>query len=139
MKTKDRTWDSIAVGERASLEHVVTAEDVDSFAVISGDHNPLHTDATYARKTQFKKRVVHGMYLAALVSQLVGMHLPGKRALLMKESLEFKKPVHIDDVIRVEGHVTAKSDSTKILTIDISISVGSTHVAGGVVSVRVLV
>src|SRR3990167_3301720 len=109
MNTADRTFESIAIGENASLNHTITAEDVHAFAVVSGDHNQLHVDDAYAKATSFGQRVVHGMFLGALVSQLVGMHLPGKRALLMKESLEFKKPVHIGDTVTVSGTVLAKS------------------------------
>lgn len=134
----DREFASIAVGESASFEHHVTADDVDTFATISGDSNPLHVDDAYAKATSFGKRVVHGMFLCALVSQLVGMHLPGKRALLMKESLEFSKPVYIGDTVSVSGTVGAKSESTRILSIDISITAGGNTVAEGAVSVRVL-
>src|SRR3989344_3381090 len=108
MKARDRSFGSISVGERASIEHIVTEDDVRTFAKLSGDQNPLHTDEAYAKQTAFGGRVVHGMFLAALVSQLVGMELPGKRALLLKASFEFKKPVHIGETLHIEGTVGAK-------------------------------
>lgn len=138
MKAKDHSFESIAVGDQASIEHLVTEEDMRSFEALSGDQNPLHVDEAYARQTSLGTRVVYGMFLAALVSQLVGMHLPGKRALMLKESLEFKKPVHIGELIRITGVVNAKSDSTQILTLDITAEVRGTTVAVGSVSVRVL-
>jgi acyl dehydratase len=132
----DRTFESIAVGDRATLRHAVTHKDIAGFAALSGDHNPLHVDAAYAASTPFGKVVVHGFFLGSLVSQLVGMQLPGKRALLMKEALEFKEPVFVGDTVAIEGEVTAKSESTHILTIDIQIHVESKKVATGVLFIR---
>src|SRR3989344_227582 len=110
----DRAFASISVGEAASFEKIISEDDVRAFAVLSGDYNPLHMDDAYARSTSFGARVVHGMLLAGLVSRLIGMQLPGKRALLMKESLEFKKPVYIGDTVTVEGTLTRVSPATHI-------------------------
>ena len=133
----DRAFASISVGEAASFEKIISEDDVRAFAVLSGDYNPLHMDDAYARSTSFGARVVHGMLLAGLVSRLNGMQLPGKRALLMKESLEFKKPVYIGDTVTVEGTLTRVSPATHIVELDIHIQVGGTLVATGNVHVQV--
>ena len=133
----DRAFASISVGEAASFEKIISEDDVRAFAVLSGDYNPLHMDDAYARSTSFGARVVHGMLLAGLVSRLIGMQLPGKRALLMKESLEFKKPVYIGDTVTVEGTLTRVSPATQIVELDIHIQVGGTLVATGNVHVQV--
>ena len=135
---REVVYASLVEGEQASFSHLITEADVDIFASLSGDHNPLHTDDTYAATTQFGKRVVHGMLLGSLVSRLVGMHLPGRYALLVKETLEFKKPVLIGDTVMVTGTLTRKSDATKLIDIQVVIAVGDTVVTRGEVMVRML-
>ena len=134
---EDRAFDSLKVGDKASFERTISDDDVRAFADLSGDYNPLHTDDSYARTTEFGNRVVYGMFLGALVSRLVGMHLPGKRALFMKESLEFKKPVYIGDTVRVEGVITSASNATRIIELDIRLSTEKGLVAAGQAHVRV--
>lgn len=133
----DRSFASLSVGETASFEKIVSEENVQTFATLSGDHNPLHADDTYAGSTPFGQKIVHGMFLGALVSRLLGMQLPGKRALLMKESLEFKKPVHIGDTIMVEGIIVRTSPATHIVELDVRIRVGETLVVAGNAHVQV--
>ena len=134
----DRSFESIRVGETVSREHLITDELIMRFASLSGDHNPLHTDSSYAASTEFGTTVAHGMLLGAFVSELVGMELPGARCLLMKESLEFKKPVFANDAIVVTGTVLHKSVATSILEIAISIMRGADIVAAGTVHTKVI-
>lgn len=133
-----RTFDSISIGDAASVERTIRAEDVRTFAEVSGDYSPLHVDDTYVRTTVFGKRVVHGAFISSLVSQLVGMRLPGKYALLMRESLEFKKPAFIDDTIVVAGTVITKSEATKIIELAITVTRGEDVIATGSAHARVL-
>ena len=107
----------IAVGSRASFSHRITVEDVDRFAQLSGDMNPLHTDEDYASKTTFGQRVVHGMFLASLLSRMVGMYLPGRRCLYLSQSLDFVQPVFIGDTVRVSVEVLQKQEATKTLVL----------------------
>jgi 3-hydroxybutyryl-CoA dehydratase len=137
IQAEDKPFDSLRVGVTASFTQVITNESVQAFADVSGDYSPLHMDDAYASTTAFGERVVHGMLLGALVSRLVGMQLPGTRALLLKESLQFKKPVHIGDTVQVEGTVTSVSQATHIIELAIQIRVGDTVVAIGQVSVQV--
>jgi phosphate acetyltransferase len=137
MKAADRDFSSISVGEEASFTHTITAIEVDTFGALSGDLNPLHMDEDYARSTSHRERVVHGMFLGALMSRLVGMQLPGKRALLVRQSLDFKKEVHIGDVVTVHGCVKSKSESTRLLEVAIILQRMTEKVATGSVYVRV--
>ena len=136
-KAARRTFESLEVGESAQISRRIEAKDVDAFASLSGDYNPLHVSDEYGSRTPFGKRVVHGMFLGALVSQLVGMQLPGESALLVKETLQFVKPVHIGDTVDVSARVASKSVATCILEIEIVISVLGDTVATGVVHVLV--
>jgi len=133
-----RTFSSLEVGETASMERRITSNDVNAFAELSGDYNPLHVDEAFAASALFGKRVVHGMFLGSLVSQLVGMKLPGRYALLLKVELEFKKPAFIDDTVIVRGTLTTKSMATKIIEIKVSITREQELVTTGKVHVQVL-
>ena len=134
---EDRSFASLQVGDTATFEYRISEDNVRAFADLSGDQNPLHMDDVYARTSAYSGRVVHGMFLGALVSRLIGMHLPGKRALLMKESLTFKKPVYSGDTVRLEGVVVQTSEATQSITVDIRVHVGDVLVATGEVHVHV--
>ncbi len=136
-EAQDRPLASLRVGETASFEHTISEADVRAFADLSGDHSPLHIDDVYAHASAYAGLVVHGMFLGALVSRLVGMHLPGKRALLLAESLTFKKPVYIGDTVHVEGVIAHVSDATQSITVDIRIHAGGVLVAAGEVHAQV--
>ena len=115
-------------------EFLVTVDEdmVERFANLSGDFNPLHMDEDYAKSTRFQKRVVHGMLLASFFSRLVGMHLPGKKALYLLQNLKFKNPAFIGDQLKVTGRVTSVSEQLKIITMETTIlnSKGQTLVEG---------
>lgn len=105
MDLRDLAFEDIAVGDRAELEWQPIAADIDAFAILSGDHNPLHVDSEYARAQGFPDRVAHGMLLAAKVSALVGMVLPGRRCLLLDYELSHPNPVFAGDRVTVRGEV----------------------------------
>ena len=95
---------------------------VNDFANISGDFSPIHMDETYAKSTTFQKRVVHGMLLASFFSRVDGMYLPGKHALYFSQNIEFHNPCFIGDKVKIFSKVIDKSDSTKILKIESTIT-----------------
>lgn len=105
MRIRELAFDDIAVGDVAELDWQPRAEDIDAFAALSGDHNPLHMDAEYARAHGFADRVVHGLMLGAKVSALVGMLLPGRRCLLLDYSLAHPNPVYAGDPVRFRAEV----------------------------------
>ena len=121
-ESKNLNFEDIAIGDESHFSVKLTAEKLEHFASLSGDHNPLHMDEEYAKKSQFQQRVCHGMLLSSFFSQLVGMHMPGKRCLYLSQNLNFLHPCFIDDEILVKGVVIEKSDSTKILGIQTTIS-----------------
>lgn len=101
----------LAVGQTAELEFQISNELVSSFVAITGDANPLHTDVEFAKRRGFDGIVAHGMLLGSFVSTLVGVHLPGKNALLHGVKLGFHQPVQVGDVVRLRGEVTHLSDA----------------------------
>jgi len=133
----DRTFESLVIGEEASLERVIEASDIDAFASVSGDYSSLHVDETYASTTPFEHRVVHGMLLGAYMSSLIGMQLPGKSALLVRESLEFKKPAYIGTKIKVSVKLVSKSEATRLIELATSITSEGVLLAEGSATVQV--
>ncbi len=135
------SFEEIDVGMERSFRHTVTEQDQDRFATLSGDRSPLHTDEVYASGTSYGRRIVYGMYLGALTSRLIGMHLPGRRSLCLAQSLEFTAPVYIGDEVEVSGEVRQKQESTKTLVLRVTIFAGEDRVlvVRGKAHVRILV
>ncbi len=111
------TFEKISVGYSKEFLIKIDSEMLRNFANISGDFNPLHMDPDYAKTTQFKQQVCHGMLLSSYFSKLIGMHIPGKNALYFSQSLNFRSPCFIGDVVIVKGKVLEKHETTKMITI----------------------
>lgn len=94
----------LAVGMTDAYERIVTAADVQMFAEVSGDHNPVHLDEEFARTTRFEGRIVHGMLSASFISTAIASRLPGPGTIYLTQNLSFRAPVRIGD--RVEARVT---------------------------------
>lgn len=137
-KAKIKSFSDISIGDTASFERLIEIDDLLRFSELSGDYNPLHLDSDYASRTEFGEQVVYGMLLGAWVSRLVGMELPGAKALLLKESMEFKKPAKIGDKLLISGKVTHKSQSGQLVELAINIHRQSDLLAVGSVYVKVL-
>lgn len=104
-------------GRTESVSRGITAEDVAAFAAISGDHNALHVDEEFAARTEFRRRVAHGFLHASLLSQLIGMKLPGRGALYLSQTLDFCHPVYIGDTVEARGTVESVDRATRILSL----------------------
>jgi len=102
----DYGWQDLAVGLGATFEVLITAQMLDDFARLSGDYNPLHMDPAFARAAGFPGRVVFGLLTASFYSRLVGMYLPGKRALLHGVNAEFKNPAQTGDCLTISGEIS---------------------------------
>jgi len=94
------------IGDSFSFEKYISVEDVRQFAEIVGDLNPIHLDAEFAEKTFFKKRIVHGAFLAGLISKILGMDFPGQGTVYISQNSVFKRPVYVDTTVKVEVKVT---------------------------------
>ena len=87
------------VGQTASSAKTISETDVYLFAGITGDFNPMHVNEEFARQTQFKGRIVHGMLSVGLLSGLMAMQLPGPGSIYLGQEIKFLKPVRIGDTI----------------------------------------
>jgi acyl dehydratase len=106
-----------ASATKASFEVTVTSEMMDRFYEISGDNNPLHMDANFARERGFADRVVYGMLTSSFYSTLAGVYLPGKYCLLHSVDSSFHAPVFVGDKLTVSGVVKIKYETTKTIEI----------------------
>ena len=94
-------FEDLQIGQRETLMKTVMATDVVGFAQLTGDHNPIHLSDHFARKTRFGGRIAHGLYTASLISAVLGMRLPGPGAVYISQTLNFRGPVRIGDVVAV--------------------------------------
>jgi 3-hydroxybutyryl-CoA dehydratase len=101
----EKSIDQIAVGDHASFSRVMEAAVVDAYADLILDHSPLHVDDEYARTTPMGRRVVHGMLLSSHFSSIVGMLLPGRRALLSEVTSTYASPVFVGDRVTFSARV----------------------------------
>ena len=115
---ENRTFDEIEVGATATLERTLSREDIELFAVMSGDVNPAHVDDEYAQSDMFHKIVAHGMWGASLISALLGTKLPGPGAIYLEQTLRFRGPVTIGDTITVSVTVAKKDPERHRISLD---------------------
>lgn len=90
---------SLNVGDCASISNIFSSEDVENFASVSKDTNPIHLDDAAAAESIFGQRVVHGKLVASLFSALIGVQLPGKGSIYLGQTLSFKAPVFINEKV----------------------------------------
>jgi len=97
--------EELEVGMTRHLQKVVTDEDIEMFAQVSTDRNPVHLDDDYAQDTIFEGRIAHGMLTAGLISAVIGEQLPGHGTVYLGQSLKFLAPVRPGDLVRAEVEV----------------------------------
>ncbi len=97
--------EDIEMGMTRYVRKVITDRDIEKFAEISTDHNPVHLDDEYARDTIFEGRIAHGMLTAGLVSAVIGEQLPGHGTIYMSQNLKFLAPVRPGDLVHAEVKV----------------------------------
>jgi 3-hydroxybutyryl-CoA dehydratase len=123
--------EDIEVGRTAERTHVVTAEDIDRFAEVSGDFNPLHMDEAYAAQTPFKSRIAHGMLSGAYISAALAGELPGAGSVYLSQSLNFKRPVRIGDEVLTRIRIESIDEARARLTISTVCKVRNKTVTDG--------
>ncbi len=97
--------EDIEMGMMRYVRKVVTDEDIEMFAKVSTDHNPVHLDDSYAQDTIFEGRIAHGMLTAGLISAVIGEQLPGHGTIYMGQTLKFLAPVRPGDMVVAEVEV----------------------------------
>ncbi|HPE60296.1 MAG TPA: MaoC family dehydratase [Thiolinea sp.] len=96
----------LKVGDKVSITRTFSEQDVRDYARLSMDTNPVHLDAAYAAATQFRERIVHGMFVGSLFTAMLGTQLPGEGSIYVSQSLKFKLPVHLDEAVTGTVEIT---------------------------------
>src|SRR5256884_9251537 len=100
-------FEDLSIGMSESLSKTIASSDVVGFAQLTGDRNPIHLSEHFAAKTQFGRRIAHGLYTASLISAVLGTRLPGPGAIYISQTLNFRAPVRIGDTVLVTVTVAA--------------------------------
>jgi len=115
---ENKTYDEIQVGDTASITRTLKPEDIQLFAVMSGDINPAHVDPEYASNTMFHEVIAHGMWGGALISTVLGTLYPGPGTIYIAQTLKFMRPVTLGDIVTVSVTVLEKFDRNRHVTLD---------------------
>lgn len=123
--------EDLEIGMSRHLRKQVTDRDIELFAEVSTDHNPVHLDDAYARDTMFHGRIAHGMLTAGLISAVIGEQLPGHGTVYLGQSLKFMAPVRPGDQVLAEVTVSAIDIAKRRVTLETRCLVGDTVVLKG--------
>ncbi len=115
---ENRTYDEIRIGDTATLVRTLRPEDIQLFAIMSGDVNPAHVDPEYARSSLFREVIAHGMWGGALISTVLGTQFPGPGTLYIDQTMHFSRPVGLGDTITVRLTATRKFDHNHHILFD---------------------
>lgn len=110
------------VGEKAQRSLTLTQEHVETFAKLTGDYNPLHFDADFARQTRFGGLVVQGGLTTGLLHALVAMDLPGPGSVFLSQNWKFTAPVFIGDTITAQAEVTSVHATKPVVQLKVTIT-----------------
>ncbi len=105
---RDVKFADIKVGDTASMSKTISEYDVYAFAGLTGDFNPVHVNAEFAKDTMFKGRIAHGMLSVGMISAVLGTSLPGVNTIYLAQELSFKAPVKIGDTVTATVEVLEK-------------------------------
>jgi acyl dehydratase len=125
------TYDSLSVGDSYRVSRTITAEDVQAFATVTGDDNPLHLDPEYAAGTRFGRPVVHGVLILGLASKVLGRDFPGHGSVAVSLSARFLRPVPVGEEVTVEVRVAEKLERHRHVRIKLYVYLGTKLCVGG--------
>jgi len=111
-----------ALGERAERSMRVTDEQIEAFAKLSGDRNPVHFDDAFAKRLGFEGHIAHGAVTAALLSAVLGMDLPGPGSVFLEQRIRFLKPVRPGETITAALEVVRVREDKPIITLTASVT-----------------
>jgi len=106
------------LGQQATISRSFTEQDVKDFARLSGDFNPIHVDPEFAKTTIFGQRIVHGVLVSSLFSNLLAEKVPGKGSIYLGQTYKFKKPVFLDQTVTALVEVISVREDKPIVTLN---------------------
>lgn len=130
-------FEDLTIGQTDAFSKTVSTEDIQGFAEVSGDRNPVHLDADYAATTPFKGCIAHGILTASFISTVIGTQMPGPGCIYVSQNLKFKAPVRPGDEVKAICTVTGLNEKRKFASIQTQCFVGETLVVDGEATVMV--
>jgi 3-hydroxybutyryl-CoA dehydratase len=115
--SRDWSWEELHVGQTCEVEHVLSRNHYEHFLGISGDVSPIHADVEAAKRYGFRGMITHGGMLAGYVSHMVGMHLPGKRAMSLSTELRYLKPCYLEDRVVLVAEISQKVEANRVIVL----------------------
>jgi 3-hydroxybutyryl-CoA dehydratase len=132
-----RFIEDLEVGMSEEFVKIVSGSDIELFADVSGDTNPLHLDEDYAATTMFRTRIAHGMLTASYISTILGTRLPGPGCIYLSQSIRFKAPVRPGDEVTARAVLCELDRPRRRATFTCECLVGDVLVLDGVAEVLV--
>lgn len=129
--TEGYFYEDLEIGMSHEEVHTITENDIQKFAEVSGDFNPLHMDDAFAKETVFGQRIAHGALTASYISGILGNNLPGPGAIFVGLSMRFRRPVFIGSEVTVRAEVSNKNPKGNRVTLKVECSVEGKRVITG--------
>jgi 3-hydroxybutyryl-CoA dehydratase len=130
-------FEDLSLGMTHETHHVITEKDIELFAEVSGDRNPLHMDEEFAKKTAFGQRIAHGALTASYISGILGNDLPGPGSIFVGLNMRFRRPVYIGSNVIVRVEVTEMIERGNRVTLKVSCNVDGKAAISGEAKVMV--
>ena len=108
------SYEQLEVGQKSNSQRQVSQTDIEMFAAVSGDCNPVHLDAEFAASTAFKSPKAHGMLSGALISAAIALNLPGPGSIYLEQQLSFLRPIKPGDLLNIELEVLEKLPKNRV-------------------------
>ena len=105
-------------GDTAEITRTIEQADVQAFADLTEDHNPIHVDESFAKTTRFGRRIAHGMLTASLISSVLASKLPGEGSVYLGQTLQFVAPVFPGDEITARVTVREIREDKPVLKLE---------------------
>ncbi len=130
-------FEDLSIGMSHETHHVITENDIELFAQVSGDRNPLHMDDEFAKQTPFGQRIAHGALTASYISGILGNNLPGPGSIFTGLSMRFRRPVFIGSEVVVRVVVSEMLPRGNRVTLKVSCNVDGKAAISGEAQVMV--
>ena len=124
-------YEDLQIGQAHETVHTITENDIQRFAEVSGDFNPLHMSDEFAAGTIFGKRIAHGALTASYISGILGNNLPCPGAIFVGLSMRCQRPVHNGHVGTVRAEVSEWDDRGSRATLQLECLVQGKRVSTG--------
>jgi 3-hydroxybutyryl-CoA dehydratase len=131
------TFEDLALGTTFCKQYVINQEIYQRFLDLFGDNSPLHVSDDAAISCGFSSKLMHGAILNGFISNFVGMHFPGRRALELGLEIRFLKPAYLGDVLDLEATVKGRLESRNVVQLNFHFRRERIAIASGTVSIMI--